>query len=66
MGGLPALDCIGSPQDDDGNSFYDRYVLVQDGDAFVSLDYIIHDSYMDEAVPLFQSILDSVTFGTAQ
>lgn len=66
VGGLPALDCIGSPQDDDGNSFYDRYVLVQDGDAFVSLDYIIHDSYMDEAVPLFQSILDSVTFGTAQ
>ena len=66
VGGLPALDCIGSPQDDDGNSFYDRYVLVQDGEAFVSLDYIIHDSYMDEAVPLFQSILDSVTFGTAQ
>ena len=41
-------------------------MLVQDGDAFVSLDYIIHDSYMDEAVPLFQSILDSVSFGTAQ
>ena len=66
IGGLPALDCLGMPQNDDGSVLYERYCLVQNGDAFITLDYLVYESYMDEAAALFQRILDSVAFGTAQ
>ncbi len=66
VGGLPALDCLGRLQDENGNAFYERYVLVQNGDIFISLDYLIHESYMEEAAPLFQSIIDSISFVPAQ
>ena len=66
IGGCPALDCPGMLQDDNGNSYYDRYVVIENGDLYITLDYVIYEEFMDEAVPLFQSILDSVSFGTAQ
>ena len=60
------MDCPGMLQDDNGNSYYDRYVVIENGDLYITLDYVIYEEFMDEAVPLFQSILDSVSFGTAQ
>lgn len=66
VGGLPALDCLDMPQNENGNTLYARYVLVQNGDLFISFDYLVYDSYMEEAAPLFQSILDSATFKSAQ
>ena len=66
VGGLPALDCLTMLEDDNGSVFYERYCVVQNGEVFVTLDFLIHESYMDEAVPLFQSILDSVTFEPAE
>ena len=66
IGGCPALDCPGMLQYYNCNSYYDRYVVIENGDLYITLDYVIYEEFMDEAVPLFQSILDSVSFGTAQ
>nr|WP_304710099.1 prolyl oligopeptidase family serine peptidase [uncultured Acetatifactor sp.] len=61
IGGAPAVDCTGIVQDDEGYSYYERYVIIQNGDFYVTLDYMIPESYLGEAQPLFQSVLDSVS-----
>ena len=61
VSGAPAVDCTDIFQDDEGDSYYERYVVIQNGDFYISLDYMIPESYLGEAQPLFQSILDSVS-----
>ena len=66
IGGAPAIDCSSMLQDDDGASYYERYVVIQNGDLCITFDYMIHESYLEEGEPLFQSILDSVTLESAE
>lgn len=60
IGGLPAMDSYGAVQDDSGNKYYERYVVIQNGDTYTSLDFYAHSVYVEEAVPLFQAIVDSI------
>lgn len=60
IGGLPAMDSYGVVQDDSGNKYYERYVVIQNGDTYTSLDFYADSVYVDEAVPLFQAIVDSI------
>lgn len=60
IGGLPALDSDCIVQDDDGNEYYERYVVVQNGDTYTSFDFYAPVYFADEAAPLFQAIVESI------
>lgn len=60
IGGLPAMDSYDMVQDDSGNKYYERYVVIQNGDTYTSLDFYTHAVYAEEAIPLFQAIVNSI------
>lgn len=66
LGGLPAIDGTATLQDDDGELFYQRYVSVQNESTGVDFTFIVHESYIAEAEPVFQAIIDSIVLDPAQ
>lgn len=62
VGGKSAVDGVTTLLDDDGDGYYQRYLLVDNGDMYVSFEFIIYEEYTEEAEPIFQDIIDSITF----
>ena len=62
LNGLPALDSHGTSTNDNGSVFNNRYVVIQNGNVYISFDLYIHEAYGNDADPLFQSIVDSIRF----
>lgn len=60
IGGLPAMDSYGMVQEDSENMYYERYIVIQNGDTYTGFDFYVHSVYVNEAVPLFQAIVDSI------
>ena len=66
LGGLPAVDGTATLQNDDGELFYRRYVSVLNNSTGVDFSFIVHESYQEEAEPVFQAIIDSIVLDPAQ
>ena len=66
LGGLPAVDGTATLQNDDGELFYQRYVSVLNNSTGVDFSFIVHESYQEEAEPVFQAIIDSIVLDPAQ
>ena len=65
-GGLPAVDGTATLPNDDGELFYQRYVSVLNNSTGVDFSFIVHESYLEEAEPVFQAIIDSIVLDPAQ
>ncbi len=66
LGGLPAVDAFTTLQNDDGETFYQRYVTVQNGSTGIDFTFVVHESYLEEAAPVFQAIIDSIVLDAAE
>lgn len=62
VGGLPALKAVGKMEDNSGSVFNDTLVAVQKGDTLVTFEFYIHEDFGDTANPMFDAILESVSF----
>ena len=62
LNGLPAVDSHGVSTDNNGTVFNNRYVIIQNGDFYVTFDFYIHETYGNDADSLFQSIVDTIRF----
>ncbi len=62
VGGLPALKAVGKMEDNSGSVFNDTLVAVQKGDTLVTFEFYIHEDFGDDANPMFDAILESVSF----
>lgn len=62
LNGLPALDSHGTSTNNDGSVFNNRYVVIQNGNAYICFDFYVHSSFGNDADALFQSIVDSIRF----
>ncbi len=62
VNGLQAMDSHGISTNDDGSVFNNRYVVIQNGDAYIGFDFYIHESFGNDADELFQVIVDSIHF----
>lgn len=62
LGGLPALKAVGKMEDSSGSVFNDTLVAVQRGDTLVTFEFYIHEDFGDTANPMFDAILESVSF----
>ncbi len=60
--GNPAVDGASMVQTDEGDLYYQRYMSVQHGGECIVFNFIAYEDYMEEAVPLFQQIIDSIAF----
>ena len=60
---LPALDATGTAENNNGSIFNNRYILVRNGDTYVDFDFYIHEDFGNDADELFQTIIDSISFG---
>lgn len=61
VGGQPALEVRTSTQTD-GGIYKNLFVVVEKGELQFTFDFVIHESYGDDAEPLFRAIIDSITF----
>lgn len=66
LGGLPAIDGSATFQNEDGEIFYERYVNVENNSTGVDFTFIVHESYLKEAEPVFQAIIDSIVLDPDQ
>ena len=62
IGGFPAMEAVGMVEDDEGNIFKTIFVAVQKDDLFFTFQFYIHESLEDDAEPLFDAIIDSISF----
>ena len=53
-------------QNDDGENFYQRYVGLQNDSLFVDFTFLVHESFLDEADALFQTVIDSISFDESE
>ena len=60
--GHPAIDGMDVIQGDSGVIYYQRYLSVDIGSAYVDFSFITNKEYMEEADILFQSMIDSIRF----
>ena len=60
--GHAAIDASAASQGNDGQVYYQRYVSVQNGTDYIDFNFITFEDYMEEAEPLFQSVIDSIAF----
>ena len=66
IAGLPALDAATTFQGDDGTLYYQHYAFIQTDSRYVNFSFVTFEDFKEESDLLFQSILDSVSFGSAQ
>lgn len=62
IGGFPAMEAVGMVEDDEGNIFKTIFVAVQKDDFFFTFQFYIHESLENDAAPLFDAIIDSISF----
>ncbi|MDE6362954.1 MAG: prolyl oligopeptidase family serine peptidase [Lachnospiraceae bacterium] len=62
LNGLPAVKAVGMIGDHSGNDFQDIFVAVQKGDMLVTFEFYTHEDFGDDANPMVDAILESVSF----
>ncbi len=60
--GHPAMDASDVYESESGTIYYQRYISIENGDAFVDLNFITFSDFMDEADLVFQDVIDSIVF----
>lgn len=60
--GLPAVKVVGQMENSNGNVFHDTLIMVQKEDVMVTFEFYIHENFGDDANPLFDAIMNSVSF----
>ena len=66
INGYAAIDASNMLQNDDGENFYQRYVGLQNDSLFVDFTFLVHESFLDEADALFQTVIDSISFDESE
>jgi len=62
VGGLPAIEISYTMETDSGNVFNSLHVSTVRDNAVITFTYYIHESYGNDADPLFRAMIDSITF----
>lgn len=62
VNGLPAMKAVGQRENNNGNVFNDTSIMMQKGDVVVTFEFFIHEDFGDDANPLFDAIMNSVSF----
>ncbi len=60
--GHEAVDGVVVFESDDGVTLYQRYLSIETDFGSVDFDFIAYEEFMEEAKPVFQDIVDSITF----
>ena len=60
--GRAAIDAIIAFRSDNGETYYQRYVSVENGEEYVDFNFLTYGDYMEEANSLFQDIIESIAF----
>lgn len=60
INGLSCLEANGVEEQEAGNRFINRLLVIPKDGSFVEFNFYIHESFGDTANPLFQKIVDSV------
>lgn len=59
---FPAIKASGQMISNSGSAFRDIFIAVQKGDMFITFEFYIHEDFGDDADPMFDAIIDSVSF----
>lgn len=59
---LPGVRAVGQMINNDGTVFNNDFVVVQKEDAIVTFDFLIYEDFGEDANPLFDAIINSVSF----
>lgn len=62
VNGLPAMKAVGQMENNSGNVFNDTLIMMQKDDVMVTFEFYIHEDFGDDANPLFDAIMNSVSF----
>ena len=62
VNGLPAMKAVGQMENNSGNVFNDTLIMMQKDDIMVMFEFYIHEDFGDDANPLFDAIMNSVSF----
>ena len=62
IGGYPAMKVVEMRESESGSVFKISFVGIQKDDIFITYDYYIHEDFGDDADPLFDAIIDSISF----
>ncbi|MDE7202902.1 MAG: prolyl oligopeptidase family serine peptidase [Lachnospiraceae bacterium] len=62
IGGFPAMKVDAQMETESGNVFNTTFVGIQKDDILITFDYYIHEDFGDDADPMFDAIIDSITF----
>lgn len=60
--GRAAYDGYGLEELSSGNFFNNRFVIIQNGNTLVEIDFYLHEDFGDAGDDLFQAIINSVVF----
>ncbi len=66
INGHPAIDASTILQNNDGENFYQRYVALQNDSLCVDFTFLVHESFLEEADALFQTVIDSISFDRSE
>lgn len=62
LNGLPAVKAVGVIGDHSGSDFQDTFAAVQKGNMLVTFEFYIYEDFGDDANPIVDAILESVSF----
>ena len=62
VAGFPAMEVVAMMENDYGDVFRTTYVAIQKEDILFTFDFYIYEDLGDDADPMFDAIIDSITF----
>lgn len=66
INGLSAVDASTMVQGENGESFYQHYVTLQNDTTGLDFTFVVHEDFQEEGDAIFQAILDSISLGGGQ
>ena len=60
--GFPAIEVVSMLENDNGDIFRTTFVGIQRDDILFTFDFYIYEDLGDDADPMFDAIIDSITF----
>ncbi|MCM1182826.1 MAG: prolyl oligopeptidase family serine peptidase [Roseburia sp.] len=66
INGLPALMAVNYVQNDEGSSYKNSYVMIQNENIFVAFDFYVHERFEEEGDVLFEAIANSIYFEVSE
>jgi len=62
IGSCPAMKTASKVENDNGSVFNMTYIAIQKDDTLFTFDFYIHEDFGEDADPLFNAIIDSISF----